>query len=95
VAHLALALLGPFQATLDGERVQGLNSDYLRALLAYLAVEATGRIPVKCSRGCCGPCDWRTTAWNCVGRPVRKSPRPSRGGSSVSHGVRLVWLVQR
>jgi DNA-binding SARP family transcriptional activator/tetratricopeptide (TPR) repeat protein len=40
VAHLALALLGPFQATLGGlGPVQGLNSDYLRALLAYLAVE--------------------------------------------------------
>jgi DNA-binding SARP family transcriptional activator len=39
VAHLALALLGPFQATLDGQPVQGLNSDRLRALLAYLAVE--------------------------------------------------------
>jgi DNA-binding SARP family transcriptional activator/predicted ATPase len=39
VAHLALALLGAFQATLDGEPVQGLNSDHLRALLAYLAVE--------------------------------------------------------
>ena len=39
MAHLALALLGPFQATLDGGRVQGLNSDHLRALLAYLAIE--------------------------------------------------------
>jgi DNA-binding SARP family transcriptional activator len=39
VTHLALALLGPFQATLDGRPVEGLNSDRLRALLAYLAVE--------------------------------------------------------
>jgi len=39
VAHLALALLGPFQATLDGRPVEGLSSDRLRALLAYLAVE--------------------------------------------------------
>jgi DNA-binding SARP family transcriptional activator len=39
MAHLALWLLGPFQATLDGEPIQGLNSDRLRALLAYLAVE--------------------------------------------------------
>ncbi|RPJ26632.1 MAG: SARP family transcriptional regulator, partial [Planctomycetaceae bacterium] len=37
--HLALALLGPFQATLNGQPVTGLNSDRLRALLAYLAVE--------------------------------------------------------
>jgi len=39
MAHLALALLGPFQATLDGQPAQGLNSTHLRALLAYLAVE--------------------------------------------------------
>ncbi len=39
MAHLALALLGPFQATLDGLRVEGLSSPRLRALLAYLAVE--------------------------------------------------------
>jgi DNA-binding SARP family transcriptional activator len=39
VAHLALALLGPFQAALDDQPAEGLNSDYLRALLAYLAVE--------------------------------------------------------
>lgn len=40
MAHLALALLGPFQATLDGLPAEGLNSDRLRALLAYLAVES-------------------------------------------------------
>ena len=39
MAHLALYLLGPFQTTLDGGPVQGLNSAHLRALLAYLAVE--------------------------------------------------------
>jgi DNA-binding SARP family transcriptional activator/predicted ATPase len=39
VAHLALSLLGPFEATLDGQAAEGLNSDHLRALLAYLAVE--------------------------------------------------------
>jgi DNA-binding SARP family transcriptional activator len=38
-AHLALALLGPFEAALDGELAKGLKSDHLRALLAYLAVE--------------------------------------------------------
>jgi len=40
VARLALALLGPFQATLDGLSAGGLSSDHLRALLAYLAVES-------------------------------------------------------
>jgi DNA-binding SARP family transcriptional activator len=40
VAHLALALLGPFQAALDGQAAEGLDSDRLRALLAYLAVES-------------------------------------------------------
>ena len=39
MTHLALALLGPFQATLDGRPVEGLTSDRLRGLLAYLAVE--------------------------------------------------------
>jgi DNA-binding SARP family transcriptional activator len=40
MARLALALLGSFRATLDGRPVDGLNSDHLRALLAYLAVES-------------------------------------------------------
>jgi DNA-binding SARP family transcriptional activator len=39
VAHLALALLGPFEAALDDKPVKGLSSDHLRALLAYLAIE--------------------------------------------------------
>lgn len=37
---LSLALLGPFQATLDGEPLSGLTSAKARALLAYLAVES-------------------------------------------------------
>jgi len=40
VAHLSLSLLGPFQATLDGKRITAFESDKVRALLAYLAVEA-------------------------------------------------------
>ncbi len=40
MAHLALALLGPFQAALDGESSKGPNSARLRALLAYLAAES-------------------------------------------------------
>lgn len=39
MAHLALSLLGPFQATLDGASIEGLGSRRLQALLAYLAVE--------------------------------------------------------
>ena len=38
--HLQLTLLGAFQATLDGEPVAGFESNKVRALLAYLAVEA-------------------------------------------------------
>ena len=45
MAHLALALLGPFQATLDGQPAEGLNSDHRRALLAYLAVESRREHP--------------------------------------------------
>jgi len=37
--HLALSLLGAFQATLDGEPITGFESNKVRALLAYLAVE--------------------------------------------------------
>lgn len=40
MACLSVRLLGPFQVTLDGEPVTGLRSDKVRALLAYLAVEA-------------------------------------------------------
>lgn len=40
MAHLSLYLLGSFQATLDNQPVKGFDSDRVRALLAYLAVEA-------------------------------------------------------
>jgi DNA-binding SARP family transcriptional activator len=40
MAHLSLSLLGPFQMTLDGQPVTGFKSNKVRALLAYLAVEA-------------------------------------------------------
>ncbi len=40
MAHLTLALLGGFQAELDGRPVTGFKSNKVRALLAYLAVEA-------------------------------------------------------
>jgi DNA-binding SARP family transcriptional activator len=38
--HLTLALLGGFQVELDGRPVTGFKSNKVRALLAYLAVEA-------------------------------------------------------
>jgi DNA-binding SARP family transcriptional activator/predicted ATPase len=40
MAHLSLALLGSFRASLDGQAVTGFKSNKERALLAYLAVEA-------------------------------------------------------
>ncbi len=40
MARLVLSLLGPFQVTLDGEPVTGFESNKVRALLAYLAVES-------------------------------------------------------
>jgi DNA-binding SARP family transcriptional activator len=40
MAHLALALLGPLHITLDARPVAGFDYDKVRALLAYLAVEA-------------------------------------------------------
>lgn len=39
-ARLEIHLLGSFQATLDGEPLDGIRSDKTRALLAYLAVES-------------------------------------------------------
>jgi DNA-binding SARP family transcriptional activator len=38
--QLALHLLGPFQATFDERPLTGIESNKVRALLAYLAVEA-------------------------------------------------------
>jgi DNA-binding SARP family transcriptional activator len=38
--HLSLILMGQFQLTLDGQIVRGFESDKVRALLAYLAVES-------------------------------------------------------
>ena len=40
MAHLSLALLGPLQVRLDGALVTAFESDKVRALLAYLVVEA-------------------------------------------------------
>jgi WD40 repeat protein/serine/threonine protein kinase/DNA-binding SARP family transcriptional activator len=38
--RLEIRLLGPFEATLDGEAASGFDSDKVRALLAYLVSEA-------------------------------------------------------
>jgi predicted ATPase/DNA-binding SARP family transcriptional activator len=40
MARLSLSCLGPFQVTLDGQPVTRFKSNKVRALLAYLAVEA-------------------------------------------------------
>jgi predicted ATPase/DNA-binding SARP family transcriptional activator len=40
MAHLSLSLLGPFRAALDGQPITSFESAKVRALLAYLAVEA-------------------------------------------------------
>ena len=40
MARLSVSLLGPFQVTLDGQPVTDFKSNKVRALLAYLAVEA-------------------------------------------------------
>ena len=40
MARLSISLLGPFQASLDGRLLTGFDSNKVRALLAYLAVEA-------------------------------------------------------
>jgi predicted ATPase/DNA-binding SARP family transcriptional activator len=40
MARLSISLLGPFRLHLDGEPITGLESDKVRALLAYLALES-------------------------------------------------------
>ena len=40
MAHLSLSLLGSFWAALDGQPIKSFKSNKVRALLAYLAVEA-------------------------------------------------------
>ena len=40
ITKLTLSLLGPFQANLDGELINHFPTDKVRALLAYLAMEA-------------------------------------------------------
>lgn len=40
MAHLEISLLGPIQVTLDGQPITGFKSNKVRALLAYLVVEA-------------------------------------------------------
>ncbi|MCB0159753.1 MAG: hypothetical protein KDD83_16595, partial [Caldilineaceae bacterium] len=40
MSQLDLHLLGPFRARRDGNEVEGIQSNKIRGLLAYLAVEA-------------------------------------------------------
>ena len=40
MARLEINLLGSFQVSLDGKPVSGFDSDKVRGLLTYLAVEA-------------------------------------------------------
>ena len=57
MAHLSLSLLGPFRVTLDGEPVTRFESTKVRALLAYLAVEADRVHRREVLAGLLGP-DW-------------------------------------
>lgn len=55
--HLSLSLLGLFQATLDGQPVTAFKSNKVRALLAYLAVEADRPHPREVLAGLLWP-EW-------------------------------------
>jgi DNA-binding SARP family transcriptional activator len=55
MAHLSLSLLGPFQATLDGNPVTEFESNKVRALFAYLAVESQQAHPRESVAGLLWP----------------------------------------
>src|SRR5512138_820090 len=61
MTRLALSLLGPFQASLDGTAISGFESDRVRALLAYLAVEHGSPHPRLALTGLLWP-DWPETS---------------------------------
>ena len=53
--HLSLVLLGSFQATLDGQPITSWKSNKIKALLAYLAVEADRPHPREALAGLLWP----------------------------------------
>jgi predicted ATPase/DNA-binding SARP family transcriptional activator len=55
MARLSIALLGPLRLQLDGEPVIGFESDKVRALLAYLALESDRPIPRQSLTGLLWP----------------------------------------
>jgi hypothetical protein len=55
MAVVTLTFLGSFQAAIDSVAISGFRSDKVRALLAYLALEASGRTAASACAGCRGP----------------------------------------
>lgn len=55
MARLTLTLMGPFNALFDGEPITGFQSNKVRALLAYLAVEAVRPHPRETLSGLLWP----------------------------------------
>ena len=80
MAHLSLSLLGPFQVALAGESVTSFESNKVRALLVYLAVESARPHPREVWPGCCGPSDRVPLPSATCARPSATSGRLSATG---------------
>ena len=96
MAHLSLSFLGPFRVALDGEPLTGFKSNPVRALLAYLAVEAERPHPREMLAGLLWP-DWPDRSALSNLRHVLSSLRRIIGDPQppIQSGASLFLLISR